>query len=105
MHRILNFGSIQQKALSKYLTNDTNNINAGTLVSAIISLADAAAKKDNAIISRIVRETTISKGLDNKGDLKVDELQLRGILRNEKNEIVTSNPSKMRRTLSPMIMA
>ena len=49
-----------------------------------MSISAAAAKKDNATIYGIASETAIAKGLDKKDDLKVDELQLRGILRNAK---------------------
>ena len=69
---------------NSYLTNYTKNINEDTLVSAIMYLSAATAKKDNATISSIASETTISKGMYKKDYLKVSELQLRGILHNEK---------------------
>ena len=55
-----------------------------TLVSAIISISSDAAKKDNVSIASIASETVIAQGLDKKDDLKVSELQFRGILRNAK---------------------
>ena len=66
------------------LTNVTRNINAHRLVSAIMYLSAATEKKDDATIARIASETAISQGLDKKDDLKVAELQLRGIFRNAK---------------------
>ena len=59
-------------------------MNEDTLVYAIMYLSDAATNKDNATIASIASETTISKGLDKKDDLKVAELQLRVILWNAK---------------------
>ena len=95
--------ALEESSNTIILTNDTRNINTNTLVSAIVSLSAAAAKKDNATIASIASETAISQGLDKKYDLKVAELQLRGILRNAKDEKIKSNPSKMGRTLSPTI--
>ena len=76
--------ALEEASNTSSLTNDTKNINADTLVSAIMSLFTAAAKKDNATISSIASETAISKGLDKKNDLKVAELQIRGIFWNAK---------------------
>ena len=95
--------ALEEASNTSSLTNDTRNINANTLVSAIMSLSAAAAKKDNASIASIASETAIAQVLDKKDDLKVAELQLRGILRNAKNEKITSNPSKMGRALRPTI--
>ena len=67
---------MQEASNTSSLTNDTQNINADTLVSAIMSLYDAAAKKYNATIVSIASETAIAKGMDKKDDLKVAELQL-----------------------------
>ena len=67
---------MQEASNTSSLTNDTQNINADTLVSAIMSLSDAAAKKYNATIVSIASETAIAKGMDKKDDLKVAELQL-----------------------------
>ena len=76
--------ALEEALNTSSLINDTNNINADTLVSAIMSLSGASAKKDNATIASIASETAISKGLDKKDNLKVAELQLQGILRNAK---------------------
>ena len=75
---------MEEASNTSSLTNDTNNINADTLVSAIIFLSAAASKKNNDYISSIASETALAQGLDKKDDLKVSELQLRGILRNAK---------------------
>ena len=76
--------ALEEASNTSPLTNDTKNINADTLLSAIMSLSAAASKKDNATIASIASETAISKRLDKKDDLKVSELKLRGILRNAK---------------------
>ena len=68
--------ALEEAPNTSSLTNDTRNINADTLVSAIVSLPAAAANKDNATIASIVSETEIAQGLDKKDDLKVAELQL-----------------------------
>ena len=76
--------ALEEASNTSSLTNDTKNINADTLVFAIMSLSAAAAKKDSATVASIASETAISKGLDKKDDLKIAELQLQGILWNSK---------------------
>ena len=68
--------ALEEASNTSSLTNNTRNINADTLVSAIISISAAAAKKDNAYIASIASETAIAQVLDKKDDLKVPELQL-----------------------------
>ena len=74
--------ALEEASNTSSLTNDTRKINTGILVSAIMSLSGAAAKKDNATIAIIASETATDQVLDKNDDLKVAELQLRGILRN-----------------------
>ena len=76
--------TLEEASNTSSLTNDIENINTDTLVSAIMSIYDAAAKKDNTTIDSIASETAIAKGMDKKDDLKVSELQLWCILRNAK---------------------
>ena len=49
-----------------------------------MSLSAAVEKKSGASVSSIASETALAQGLDKKDDLKVAELQLQVILRNEK---------------------
>ena len=79
-----NIAALEEASNTSSLTNHTNNINADTLVSAIMSLSADETKKYNATIASIASETLIAKGLDNKDELKVAELKLQGILRNAK---------------------
>ena len=67
---------MEEASNTSSLTNYTNNINADTLVSAIVSLYAATAKKDITTIAIIASKISISKGLDKKDDLKVAELKL-----------------------------
>ena len=71
--------ALEEASNTSSLTNDTRNINADTLVSEIMSLYAAVAKKYNATITSIASKTEIDQGMDKKDDLKVSELQLRGI--------------------------
>ena len=80
-----NIAALEEASNTSSLTNDKSNLNADTLVSAIMSLSAAAAKKYNATIAIIASETATAKGLDKKDDLKVAELQLRVILWNAKS--------------------
>ena len=76
--------ALEEASYTSSLTKYTSNINADTLISTIMSLSAAAAKKDNATIASIASETAIAQVLDKKDDLKVADLQLRGILQNAK---------------------
>ena len=63
--------ALEEASNTSSLTNDTRNINAGTLVSEITYLSAAASKKDNTTIAGIASETAIAKGMDKTDDLKV----------------------------------
>ena len=68
--------ALEEASNTSPLTNDTKNNNADTIVSVIMYLSPNAENKDHSIIANIAGETAIPKGLDNKDDLKVAELQL-----------------------------